>query len=160
MLGPINIASAFSTTAVQPVVELTREGVQAVQPVQPVQPTQPVQPAPVVQNVAPVSNQQQGSANQRQPASNQPADAKQPGQPQAANPNGQTGQPRESKSTENNGQSKSGLTPQELALLQDWFNPTVRCVPTNRLTCLWVETWCAAAPVMITRPGLINSDMP
>ena len=119
MLGPISTLSAYSTTALQPVGGLTREGVSAAQPVQPAQQIQPVQPAVSVPAGTPTSNQQSGATGQ-QPAANQtPGAAGQNGQSQAVNPKGQNESAKDSKAAENNSQTKAGLTREELALVAE-----------------------------------------
>jgi hypothetical protein len=116
MLGPINALSAYSTTALQPVGGLTREGVQAAQPVQP---AQPIQPAPAVPAATGAANGQQGSANQ-QPAAGQPDGAARPaGQQQAVKPGGQNDLPKASQPAENNRQPIAGLTREEQALVAE-----------------------------------------
>ena len=117
MLGPISSLNAYSMPGVQPVVELSREGIQPAPSVQTVQPTQPVQPIPASQGV---STRQQTTSSQ-QGTNAQPAQAtgteKTAQQPQAAKNNGEKPQTGNTRTPETNGQSKSGLSPQELALI-------------------------------------------
>lgn len=125
MLGPISSLSAYSTTALQPVGGLTREGVSAVQPVQPAQQAQPVQPAVSV-SAGTSTSKQQDSTSQQSASSQTPGSAAQNGQSQAVKPKDQNKSASDSKTAENKSQTKAGLTREEQALVAELVQSDTR----------------------------------